>query len=196
MSLRAAFILTAFTAAAAAGADFEYNTGGYPGYPADLFGSSAGWGEWFVTTVQNPLPVAIQIMEFGFPCSGSATGPYGWVVWEDLGLVTHPSGGPQSCDHHGEFTPVEGPYGDPSVYTWVDVSAANVIIPAGAHFCFGYRNTAYGGQTPYNGVLTWSWFDSMWIVDSSYYRTAVMQVSADVAGALEGTTWAAIKAWR
>jgi hypothetical protein len=194
MKMRIVGLLIAAASVTAAGSDFEYNSGGYLGYQADLFGSSTGWGQWFVTTVQNPFTEPIQIVEFGFPCCGPATGEFGWVVWV-VGGVTPPPGSPTTADFHGAFTPGQGSSGDPSVYTYVDVSYCSVIIPAGAWFCFGFQNTAYGGQTPYNGVATWSWDEATWIGDAQYYRTAVLQVKADIADALPGSTWAAIKSW-
>jgi len=193
MSMRSILLLIAVLPFTATGADFEYNTGGYLGFQADLFGSSYGWGQWFITTVQNPFSQPLQIVELGFPCCGTTTSTYGWVVWDDMGLIAAPSGAPQTCDYHGAFTPLEGPAGNPSVYTYVDVTSAMVIIPPGAFFCFGYQNTGDGGQTPYNGVSTWSWDESMWIGDAQYYRTAVLQVKAEISDALQGSTWAQIK---
>lgn len=177
----------------AIGEGFLYNTGGQSGFVPDLFGSSTGWGEWFVATVYNDTGKDLQILEFGFPCCGPATGAYGWVVWMDVGGYSAPAGLPTSADYHGSFTPVEPAGGDPTVYTYVDVSMEGVIVPVGAHFCFGYENTQYGGQTTFNGTMTWSWDNGNWIADSQYNRTAVMQVSAEEVGSLSITTWGGIK---
>ena len=175
------------------GEDFEYNTGGVIDYVADLSGSSAGWGEWFITSVFNDTGHDLLLIEFGFPCCGTVTGDFGWVVWEDMPDTGPPSGAPESCDYHGSFTPVEGPGGDPSVYTYVNVSDQIIIIPDMTQFVFGYQNTSLGGQTPFNGIETWSWHGSVWASDEDLYRTAVLQVKANYDYALDQTTWGQIK---
>ncbi len=175
------------------GEDFEYNTGGVIDYVADLSGSSAGWGEWFITSVFNDTGHDLLLIEFGFPCCGTTTGEFGWVVWGDMPDTGPPSGVPESSDYHGSFTPVEGSGGDPSVYTYVNVSDQTIIIQDNTQFVFGYQNTDLGGQTPFNGIETWSWHSSVWASDEDLYRTAVLQVKANYDEALDQTTWGQIK---
>jgi hypothetical protein len=175
------------------GEDFEYNTGGVIDYVADLSGSSTGWGEWFITSVFNDTGHDLILIEFGFPCCGVETGDFGWVIWEDMPDTGPPSGIPESCDYHGSFTPVEGPGGDPSVYTYFNVSDQTIIMQDQTQFIFGYQNTDLGGQTPFNGTETWSWHSSIWASDEDHYRTAVIQVKANYNNALETTTWGEIK---
>ena len=175
------------------GEDFEYNTGGTIDYVADLSGSSSGWGEWFITSVFNNTGHDLLLIEFGFPCCGSATGNFGWVIWENMTGSGPPSGVPESSDYHGSFTPVEGPGGDPSVYTYVNISDQSIIIPDQTQFVFGYQNTDLGGQTPFNSTGTWSWHGGVWSSDEDHYRTAVLQVKANYDEAYDPTTWGAIK---
>ena len=177
--------------------DFEYNTGGSMEFVADMQGSSTGWGEWFAVSLLNDTGHDIMLTEFGFPCCGDPTDTLGWIVYLDVGGINPPAGDPGTCDYNGPFTPVEGPGGDPSVYTYVDVSAENIVIPSGNYWCFGYDVTDLGGQTAYNGVETWSWYDAgsgfFWDMDSGYSRTAVLQVKGDYSGALQSATWGSIK---
>lgn len=181
-------------AAFLSGADVEYNTGGSISYVPDLSGSAAGWGEWFVTSYTNESSYALQIVEFAFPCCGVTTDDYGWVVWVDMPDTGYPAGNPESCDFHGEFTPVEGPGGDPSVYTYIDIASVETIVfYPGEIIVFGYQNTGYGGQTPFNGTGTWAWHNSIWESDESHYRTAVLQMGANNWSAMEQTTWGEIK---
>jgi len=186
-------LILAFSVLTVMGADLAFNTGGELGFVPDLFGSSSGWGQWFVTTVYNDTGNDLQLTEFGFPCCGPATGAYGWVVWTDIGSISAPVEGPTSCNYYGDFTPVEPEGGDPSVYTYLDISAESIIIPDGAYFCFGYQNTQYGGQTTKNGIETWAWDDGDWYSDSQYNRTAVLQVKGIDSGSLSASTWGAIK---
>ena len=155
-----------------AAADVEYNTGGSTGYVPELSGSTYGWGEWFVTSYTNETGDPLQISEFGFPCSGDPTGDYGWVVWMDMPDTGPPEGDPQSSDYHGAFTPVEGPGGDPSVYTYVDIaSVESIVFYPGETIVFGYQNTGYGGQTPFTTVETWAWHSSQMAL-FVYFRRA------------------------
>ena len=192
------FILLAvalvFTSAAFA-EDFEYNTGGALGTVPTTGGSSTGWGEWFITSVLNDTGQDLKLMEFGFPCCGPATGPYGWIVWIDVGGLAPPAGEASTADYYGTFTPVDPGPGTfpPTVYTYVDVSAFDVIIPAGNYFCFGYDNTDTGGQIVFNGVDTWAWYEGLWDPDQAWGRTAILEVLADYYTALDRTTWGSIK---
>lgn len=174
--------------------DVEYNTGGWMDYVPDLSGSSTGWGQWFIGSYTNETGFPLMIMEFGFPCCGEPTGDYGWVVWIYESVSPPPSGGPETCDWYGSFTPVEGPGGNPQVYTYIDVSEMEeIILPDQYTMVFGYQNTQYGGQTPFNGTETWSWSDDTWYSDQANYRTAVLQFTADVWNSLDQATWGRIK---
>jgi hypothetical protein len=179
-------------------ADFEYNTGGYIDFVPDLGGSSDGWGEWFITTVHNNTGEQLHLKEFGFPCAGPPTGDYGWLVWTDVGGMVPPAGDATTADHYGSFTPVD-PNPEtwpPTVYTYVDVSARAILIPVGAYFCFGYDNTGMGGQTGFNGVDTWSWYNNMWDPDQGWGRTDILQIKADYfTTPIDQTTWGVIKAF-
>ena len=174
--------------------DFNYNTGGYVGYVPELAGSATGWGEWFITSFTNVTGTPLKIVEFGFPCCGVPTGSFGWIIWTDMPDTGPPIVSPENCNFHGSFTPVEGPGGDSTVYTYVDIaSVADVIFNPGETIVFGYQNTGYGGQTPFNGTDTWSWHHNNWESDASHYRTAVLEMKANIWSALEQTTWGELK---
>ncbi len=162
-------------------ADFEYNTGGTIDFVPTLGGSATGWAEWMITTVHNDTGHRLRLTEFGFPCCGPPTGPYGWLVWRSVGGLYPPMGDPAAADYHGPFTPLDSnpATNPPTVYTYVNVSAQNIVIPNGSYFCFGYDVTGFGGQTSYNGVLTWGWYGGVWDPDQPYNRTAVLQVKAN-----------------
>ncbi len=177
-------------------ADWEYNTGGTIDFVPNLGGNSAGWGEWFITTVHNNTGNGIHLIEFGFPCCGDETETYGWVIWTGMGGLVAPSGDVTTCDFSGgPFSPVDpSPDTDPpTTYTYIDISSENIIIAAGDYFCFGYDNTGYGGQTNYNGVDTWSWYFSEWASDAEDVRTAILQVKGNYVSSLSTLTWGGIK---
>jgi hypothetical protein len=181
-------------ASAAFAEDFEYNTGGTIDMTPTTAGSAAGWGEWFLATVENDTGHDLILMEFGFPCCGPPTGTYGWVVWTDMGGLNPPAGEADTAEYYGAFTPADaGHTSPPVVYSYIDVSASSVIIPAGNYFCWGYDNTDLGGQIAYNGVETWGWYNGMWESDEPYGRTGLLQVKADYYTALDQTTWGSIK---
>ena len=192
------FILLAVTllfTSAASAEDFEYNSGGAIDIVPTTGGSSTGWGEWFVTTVENDTGYDLLLTEFGFPCCGPPTGTYGWIVWTDMGGLVPPSGEASTADFYGEFTP-DDPNPEtfpPTDYTYIDVSTASIIIPDGNFFCYGYDVTGNGGQVDYNGVETWAWYGGAWDPDPSWSRTAVLQVMANFEGALDQSTWGSIK---
>jgi hypothetical protein len=178
-------------------ADWVYNTGGSEDFVPDLGGSDTGWGEWFITTVQNDAGTCLHITEFGFPCCGPPTGFFGWILWYDVGGINPPTGPAESADEYGEFTPVctDPDTWPPTVYTYVDVSGVGIVVPAGNYFCFGYDNTGMGGQTYYNGVQTWAWYGGMWDADEYWGRTAILQVKANFgASATQETSWGGVKA--
>ena len=191
------FIFLAVTlvfASAAFAEDFEYNTGGSIDYEPDEYGSSVGWGEWFITTVQNDTGETLLLTELGFPMCGPPTGDYGWIVWIDVGGENPPVGDVTTADFYDAFTPVDpDSTGPPINYTYIDVSAENILIPNGNFFCFGYDNVVFGGLTAFNGTVTYSWWDGSWDSDEPYGITSVLQVFANYATALEQTTWGSIK---
>ena len=176
-------------------ADFEYNTGGAMGTVPTLGGSFDGWGEWFVTSVLNDTGHDLVLTELGFPCGGPATGDYGWVVWTDVGGLVAPSGEASTADYYGAFTPTSDDPSTipPTVYSYIDVSAENIVIANGAYFCFGYDNTGVGGQIDTNGVDTWSWYENAWDSDAAWGRTDIMEVSANYDTALSRNSWGSIK---
>ncbi|MCK4304974.1 MAG: hypothetical protein KAY24_12120 [Candidatus Eisenbacteria sp.] len=178
-------------------ADFEYNTGGYIDFVPTTGGSASGWGEWFITTVLNDTGHDLLLVEFGFPCCGPPTEPYGWLVWTDVGGIVPPPGNAYTADYWGAFTPVDPGPGTfpPTVYTYIDVSGEGIVIPNGAYLCFGYDVTDIGGQTTFNGVTTWAWYSGMWDPDPPWGRTAILQVKANytTTPTADGT-WGTIKA--
>jgi len=178
-------------------ADFEYNTGGVIDFVPDTGGSSDGWGEWFIVTVHNDTGMNLHLKEFGFPCCGPPTGDYGWVLWTDVGGMNPPAGNAMTAEHHGAFTPVD-PSPDtfpPTVYTYIDVSGRALVVPADAYFCFGFDNTGNGGQTAFNGVDTYAWYENTWDPDQGWGRTAILQVKADyIMTPVAESTWGAVKA--
>lgn len=194
--MKSALFILALLVSVVLAEDWEYNTGGSIGFIATQVGST-GWAEWFVVTVENNTGHDVLMKEFGFPCAGDATDTLGWILYSNVGGANPPAGTPADCDWHGPFTPVEGPGGDPTVYTYVDVSGEGIIIPDGTYFSFGYQNTGFGGMTPFNGTATWSWFDGgtgyFWNPDANYSRTAVLQFMADYTDALQSATWGEIK---
>ncbi len=181
-------------AIAAGAADFEYNSGGAMGTVPTTGGSADGWGEWFIVSILNDSGQEITLVELGFPCGGPATGDYGWVVWTDVGGLNAPTGEASTADNFGAFTPVDPSPDTYDTYTYVDVSAENVVIADGAYFCVGYDNTGIGGQVDFNGVDTWSWYEGVWDSDQAWGRTDLIEVSANFAQALQQHTWGAIKA--
>ena len=176
--------------------DWEWSTAGMNFIP-DLGGSATGWAEWFITTVHYTGDQCLQLIEFGFPVCGPTTGTYGWLVWGDVGYLGPPPGGANTADYYGQFTPVctDPNMFPPTIYTYVDVSSAGVMVLPGSYICFGYDNTGMGGMTYFNGVDTWGWYGGYWDSDQGWGRTAVMQVKGNFAGstAIEGSTWGAIK---
>lgn len=179
----------------AGAADFEYNSGGAMGTVPTMGGSSTGWGEWFALPILNDSGHDLILTELGFPCCGPPTGADGWLVWTDVGGLNPPAGEASTADFSGTFTPVDP---DPSTYppvtyTYIDVSAENVLIASGAYFCIGYDVTGIGGHVAFNGVDTWSWYEDAWDSDQNWSRTAILEVSANYDTALERNTWGSIK---
>ncbi len=163
--------------------DWVYNTGGVEGFVPTVQGSASGWGEWFITTVMNDTGEDLYLSELGFPCSGPATEPFGWLVWVGINGMNAPAGNAYTADFYGEFAPVEpNPEVDPLVYTFIDISEEFIVVPNGAYFSFGYDNTGLGGQTDFNGVDTWAWYGEAWDPDVNWGRTAILQVKGNFEG--------------
>ncbi|MCK5115652.1 MAG: hypothetical protein KAR44_03570 [Candidatus Aegiribacteria sp.] len=173
--------------------DFEWSSGGAMGTVNTMV--TIPWNPWVITSVENNTGFDLILTTIAFPCCGGPSGSYGWLVWTDVGGLVAPSGDVTTCDYHGPYTPVDpGPSMPPFIYTYVDVSSENIIIPAGNFFCFGYDVTQYCGQIPFNGVDSWSWWNNMWIPDQGWLEaTALIEVYANFYTALEQTTWGGIK---
>ena len=179
-------------------ADYEYSTCGSMDCVPTTGGSHDGWAEYFITTVYNNTGQSLHLVELGFPCCGPPTDIYGWVVWTNVGGMVPPFGPANTADFFGEFTPVD-PAPDtfpPTVYTYIDISAAGVVIAPGAYWCFGYDVTGNGGQVDYNGTDTYGWYGGTWDPDAGWGRTAVLQVKANFSGGnpTEESSWGAVKA--
>ena len=176
---------------------YEYNTGGTLGMLPTLAGSSTGWAEYFVVTLQNTTVYPLRIMELRFPCCGPQTAEYGWVVWTNLSGMVPPAGDPTTAQYYGQFTPAipsGGSAGDITEYTIVDVSSAEIVIPADGYWCFGYDNTQLGGQDYFNGVVTYGWYEGSWDPDQGWGRTDLLEFAAYYRMSLDQATWAQIKA--
>ena len=171
-------------------ADVEYNTAGAIDAPATTGGSWDGWGSYFITNWFNNTGQDVTLVEFGWPCGGP--GPVDWVVWITEGLP----GAPGTETFSGQFTPASGDPDEfpPSTYSYVDVSASGVMIPADATFYFGYENPGIGGQVDFNGVDTWAWWEGAWDPDSGWSRTAVLQFKGNYGGiATDQMTYSQVK---
>ncbi len=156
-------------------AAFEWNSGGAVDTVPNLGGSSTGWGPYFIVMTTNTVGSDVFLSELGFPCGGPAGT---WMVWVGSAQPADSS----APDYSGPFTPTD-PSPDtfpPTTYTYVDVTASNVLIPAGSDFWFGYENPGIGGQVDFNGVVTYAWYGGAWDSDEPYGRTAVMQVFVEI----------------
>ena len=172
-------------------ADVEYNTTGTIDSPATTGGSATGWGSYFITNWTNGTGADVRLVEFGWPCGGP--GPVDWVVWMSAVLP----GAPGTQTYTGPFTPASSDpaTNPPGPYSYIDVFAANIVVPAGMTIYFGYENPGIGGQVPTNGVETWAWWNGAWDPDSGWNRTAVLQLKANYLGvAAEPSTLSQIKA--
>lgn len=156
-------------------AAFEWSSGGAMDTVPTLGGSDTGWGTHFIVMATNTLGTDIFLSELGFPCGGSSSN---WYVW--VGTAQPPDF--STPDFSGPFTPVDPDPATfpPTTYTYVDVTAASVLIPAGSDFWFGYENPGIGGQVDFNGVVTYAWYGGAWDSDEPWDRTAVMQVTGDL----------------
>jgi hypothetical protein len=115
-----------------------------------------------------------------------------------MGGYVSPGGNAYSAEYYGSFTPVDSnpTTFPPTTYTYIDVSTESIVIADGTYFCFGYDNTGNGGQTTFNGVMTWAWYGGWWDPDEGWGRTAILQVKANYFGTpVEESTWGAIKSF-
>jgi uncharacterized protein YodC (DUF2158 family) len=175
--------------------DVAYNTGGEIDYVPQMGGSATGWAEWTITFWRNDTGMSLLLSELSWPCSGPASGAYGWLVWLDQTDLPGPA---ETAQYYGPYTPVDPNPASfpPTTYTYIDVSAASIIVHAGTTLCFGFDNTGMQGMTDYNCVETWGWYGGIWDSDSAYGRTAIMQLKASFCGStpVEPTSWGKIKA--
>ena len=156
-------------------ADFEWSSGGAMNTVPTLGGSATGWASHFIVMATNTLGTNIRLTELGFPCGGPATI---WFVW--LGTAQPPNY--STPDFTGAFTPVDTDPTTfpPTTYTYVDISASNIEIAAGASFWFGFQNPGMAGQIDYNSVDTYGWYGGVWDPDGPWGRTTVMQVAGNM----------------
>jgi hypothetical protein len=171
-------------------ADVEWSTTGAMDTPATLGGSADGWGTYFITAWTNDTGQDVSLLEFGWPCGGP--GPVDWVVWITESLP----GPPGSETFSGQWTPASSDPDElpPSIYSYVDVSGADIMVPAGATFYFGYQNPGIGGQIDANGTATWAWYLGAWDPDDAWGRTAVLQFKGTFGGvAVQSTTLSEIR---
>jgi hypothetical protein len=174
-----AVLTLALGANAAHAFDVEYSTTGAMDTPATQGGDRDGWGSDFITRWHNDTGRDVLIEEFGWPCGGWWS--QFWYVWIRDTLPAAPWG----LEYYGSFVALsedETAY-PPGVYTYVDISAEGIVIPAGATMYFGYGNPGMGGHILFNGVETWSWLDGPWDMDGDFGRTAVMQFRGSYADA-------------
>ena len=165
-------------------ADVEWNTTGTIDGPATTGGSADGWGPYFITAWTNDTGQDVSIIEFGWPCGGP--GPVDWYVW-----ISETLPGPVGTEtFNGQWTPASSDPDEfpPSTYSYIDVTAADIMIPTGATFYFGYENPGIGGQITANGVDTWAWYNGAWDPDASWGRTAVLQFKGTFGGVPVQTT--------
>lgn len=174
----------------------RFSTAGWNATPTHG-GSHHGWGEWFVTTFHNDTGYDVTLTEIGMPCCGAPSGDYGWLVWASVGGMNRPSSGPTGADWYGPYTPADSSYdtNPPTTYTYVDISAENVVIQAGSYFAVGYDVTGMGGHVSFNGHASWAWYGGGWSYDGTFNRTAVIQVEGfyDESG-IVNVTWGSLKA--
>ncbi len=159
---------------------FEWSSAGTLNTVPPYGGSAAGWASYFIVMAHNGTGVDIRLAELGFPCSGPSSS---WGVWiGSTQPATYVS--PQFT---GNFTPVDtaGTTLPPTTYTYVDVTASNIVIPNGSDFWFGYQNPGMSGQVDANAVTTYGWYGGAWDPDPPYGRTTILQVTGNNAVPVE-----------
>ncbi len=166
-------------------ADVEYNTGGAMFTPATTAGNASGWAYYTMNVYTNGAAQDIEFLELGFPTNENSADPIVMPVeWNidlnnnDVYSVADPY--THAWDGVGTFTPTGViDTSPPTVYSVVDVSAANLVLPAGASMVWGYENAGLCGQITFNGVETIGWYVSFWDSDEPYGRTGLQQFTAD-----------------
>jgi hypothetical protein len=173
---------------------FEYNTGGTIDFVPDLGGSATGWAEWSIAFVTNSTGQDLLLTELSWPSGGPPSGAYGWLVWLNQSTLPGPA---QTAQYYGPYTPNDpNPTTfPPTTYTYIDVTASNMVWLDGTTLCWGFDNTGMQGMTSFNGVDTWGWYGGIWDGDQAYGRTAILQIKADINGPVptEPTNWGLIK---
>lgn len=154
---------------------WEWNSAGSIDAAATTGGSSDGWGTHFLATTVNDSGDDMRLVELGWPCAGVIPGA--WLVWVGGSMPADYS----NPDYTGSFTAVDTDDTQlpPPTYTYVDVTAANVVVPRGETVWLAYVNPGVGGQIDFNGVDTWGWYGGAWDPDQTWGRTAVMQLKGD-----------------
>ena len=156
-------------------ADFEWSSAGALDTVPTLPASSTGWASYFVVMATNTTGQLLGLDELGFPCTGPSST---WGVW--IG-TTQPTD-PNSADYSGAFTPADtsGTTSPPTTYSYVDISASNIVIPVGSDFWIGYQNPALSGQVAVNSVITFGWYGGAWDSDTTWDRTTILQVTGTI----------------
>jgi hypothetical protein len=159
---------------------FEWSSAGALNTVPTNGGSSTGWASYFIVMAHNGTGVAIQLAELGFPCSGPSSS---WGVWIGSTMPADPN----SPQYSGTFTPVDttGTTLPPTTYTYVDITASNVVIPIDSDFWFGYLNPGMSGQVAANAVTTYGWYGGAWDADPPWGRTTILQVTGNQAVPVE-----------
>jgi len=155
--------------------DVFYNTVGALDAPATVGGSDDGWGPYFIATWVNDTGEDVTLTEFGWPCGGGGSTAL-WYYWLSETLP----GAVGTAHATGTYNimssdPDEFP---PTVYSYADVTDAELVVPAGSRIYWGYALPVpgIGGQVDFNGTTTWAWYLGAWDPDSDWGRTAVLQL--------------------
>jgi len=153
----------------------EYNTAGALDTPATAAGDRDGWGTEFVTRWDNTTGEDITIVEFGWPCAGWWANF--WYVW----ITTQLPADPYTLEYYGSFVAAieDDTAYPPGLYTYIDMTAEEIIIPAGASMFFGYGNPGLAGQVYGTNAETFSWYEDAWETDNSYNRTTILQFKGE-----------------
>ena len=135
--------------------DVEYSTTGAMDLPATAGGDRDFWGSDFMTRWDNTTGADVMLKEFGWPCGGWWS--QFWYVW----ITDTLPAGPFGLEYYGSFVAASADETEypPSTYTYIDVSAEAIVIPAGESMYFGYGNPGMGGHVAFNGTQTFSYLD-------------------------------------
>jgi len=182
-----------FVAGFAIAEDWEWNSTHTMDAMPTGYGTPTGWGTYSIGTVWNNYGGEIILTELGFPCSGPSA--VDWVIWNDVGGYSPPSGDPTSADETGQFTPTDtNPGHVPTAYSYIDLTGEDIVIADDAYLCFGYENPGACGLVDDTGFEeTWSWYGGAWDEDSLSGANAVLQVKANHT-AIQPTSLGVVKA--